>query len=86
MSLKGQEAPVLDGFSGDQRFYIGWAQVWRSKSTAQSVLNFLNLTMHAPGHIRGNGAVRNQQSFYDAFAVKEGDKMYIEPKQRVSIW
>lgn len=86
LSLKGQEAPVLDGFTGDQRFYIGWAQVWRTKSTPQSVLNNINLAVHAPGHIRANGTVRNQQGFYEAFAVKEGDKMYIEPEKRISIW
>ena len=86
LSLQGKEAPVLDGFTGDQRFYIGWAQVWRTKSTRENLLNSINLATHAPGHIRGNGAVRNQQSFYDAFAVKEGDKMYIPPEKRVSIW
>lgn len=86
LSLKGQTAPVIDGFSGDQRFYIGWAQVWRSKSNPEYLLNSLNLANHAPGHVRGNGAVRNQQSFYEAFGIKEGDKMYLSPEKRISIW
>ena len=86
LSLKGQPAPVIDGFSGDQRFYIGWAQVWRSKSNPEYLLNSLNLASHAPGHVRGNGAVRNQQSFYGAFEIKEGDKMYLSPEKRISIW
>lgn len=86
LSLKGQPAPVIDGFSGDQRFYMGWAQVWRSKSNPEYLLNSLNLSSHAPGHVRGNGAVRNQQSFYEAFGIKEGDKMYLSPEKRISIW
>ncbi|WP_432209878.1 M13-type metalloendopeptidase, partial [Acinetobacter variabilis] len=86
LSLKGQPAPVIDGFSGDQRFYMGWAQVWRSKSNPEYLLNSLNLVSHAPGHVRGNGAVRNQQSFYEAFEIKEGDKMYLSPEKRISIW
>ena len=86
LSLKGQPAPVIDGFSGDQRFYMGWAQVWRSKSNPEYLLNSLNLASHAPGHVRGNGAVRNQQSFYEAFGIKEGDKMYLSPEKRISIW
>lgn len=86
LSLKGQPAPVIDGFSGDQRFYIGWAQVWRSKSNPEYLLNSLNLASHAPGHVRSNGAVRNQQSFYEAFEIKEGDKMYLSSEKRISIW
>jgi len=86
LSLKGQPAPVIDGFSGDQRFYMGWAQVWRSKSNPEYLLNSLNLASHVPGHVRGNGAVRNQQSFYEAFEIKEGDKMYLSPEKRISIW
>jgi putative endopeptidase len=86
LSLKGQPAPVIDGFSGDQRFYMGWAQVWRSKTNPEYLLNSLNLASHAPGQVRGNGAVRNQQSFYEAFDIKEGDTMYLPPEKRVSIW
>lgn len=86
LSLKSQPAPVIDGFSGDQRFYMGWAQVWRSKSNPEYLLNSLNLALHAPEPVRGNGAVRNQQSFYEAFEIKEGDKMYLPPEKRISIW
>ena len=53
---------------------MGWAQVWRSKSNPEYLLNSLNLASHAPGHVRGNGAVRNQQSFYEAFGIKEGTR------------
>nr|WP_254202659.1 MULTISPECIES: M13 family metallopeptidase [unclassified Acinetobacter] len=86
LSLKGQPAPVIDGFSGDQRFYMGWAQTWRSKTNPEYLLNSLNLASHAPASVRSNGSVRNQQSFYDAFEIKEGDKMYLPPEKRVSIW
>ncbi|WP_455603271.1 M13-type metalloendopeptidase, partial [Acinetobacter pecorum] len=86
LSLKGQPAPVIDGFSGDQRFYMGWAQTWRSKTNSEYLLNSLNLASHAPASVRSNGTVRNQQSFYDAFEIKEGDKMYLPPEKRVSIW
>ena len=65
---------------------MGWAQVWRSKSNPEYLLNSLNLALHAPEPVRGNGAVRNQQSFYEAFEIKEGDKMYLPPEKRISIW
>ena len=86
LSLKGQPAPVLDGFTGDQRFYMGWAQVWRSKSNPEYILNNLKSGVHSPDHIRGNGAVRNHSSFYDAFGVKEGDEMYLPPEKRITMW
>lgn len=86
LSLNGQPAPVLDGFTGEQRFYMGWAQVWRSKTNPEYILNNLKSSAHSPDAVRGNGAVRNHQGFYDAFDVKEGDKMYLPPNQRVVMW
>jgi putative endopeptidase len=86
IALGGRAAPVMDGLSGDQRFFIGWAQVWRAKLRAQQELVYLKTDPHAPPQFRGNGAVRNQPGFYSAFGVKEDDSMYLPPAQRVIIW
>jgi putative endopeptidase len=86
LSLKGQSAPVIDGFTGDQRFYMGWAQVWRSKSTPEYILNHLKSAAHSPSHVRGNAAVRNHAAFYEAFNIQEGDQMYLPPKDRIVMW
>jgi putative endopeptidase len=86
MSLGGQASPVLDGFTGDQRFFMGWAQVWRSKSNPEYILLHLNSSAHSPNPVRGNGAVRNHAKFFEAFNVKEGDKMYLAEKDRVTMW
>ena len=85
-SLGGKESPVIDGFTGDQRFFIGWAQVWRRKYTDENLLNRLKSDPHSPSEFRCNGVVSNIPAFYTAFDVKEGDKMYIAPEQRVKIW
>lgn len=86
MSLNGQPAPVLDGFSADQRFYMGWAQVWRSKSNPEYVILNLNSSAHSPNPVRGNGAVRNHAKFFEAFGIQPGDKMYLAEKDRVVVW
>lgn len=86
ISLNGQPSPVLDGFTGDQRFYMGWAQVWRSKSNPEYVILNLNSSAHSPNPVRGNGAVRNHKQFFEAFDIKEGDKMYLPEKDRVIVW
>ncbi len=86
LSLAGQPAPVIDGLSGDQRFYMGFAQVWRSKIRDAQQIVYLKSDPHAPDRFRANGTLRNQAGFYNAFDVKPGDKMYLAPKQRVSIW
>ncbi|NRR33167.1 M13 family peptidase [Oxalobacteraceae bacterium] len=86
LSLNGQTAPVIDGLSGDQRFYMGFAQVWRSKVREAQQLVYLKVDPHSPDRFRANGSVRNQTGFYEAFNVKPGDKMYLPPKQRVSMW
>jgi putative endopeptidase len=86
LSLGGKEAPVIDGLTGDQRFYLGWAQVWRGKSRDAQVIVQVKTDPHSPEQFRGNGTLKNQPGFYSAFGVKEGDKMYLKPEERVLIW
>ncbi len=86
ISLGGKPAPVIDGLTGDQRFFMGWAQVWRIKYRDEAMVNQIKVGPHAPGMYRANGAVINHPAFFEAFGVKEGDKMYLPPKDRVSIW
>ncbi|TFW27636.1 M13 family peptidase [Massilia arenosa] len=86
ISLKGQSAPVIDGLSGDQRFYLGFGQVWRAKMREEQQIVQLKTDPHSPGVYRANGTVVNQPGFYEAFGVKEGDKMYVAPEKRVIIW
>jgi predicted metalloendopeptidase len=86
ISLKGKKAPVIDGMTGDQRLYSGWAQVWRSKMREQQQIVQVKTDPHSPGQYRANGTLRNQPGFYEAFGVKQGDKMYLAPTERVIIW
>jgi len=85
-SLKGEEAPVLDGFTGPQRFFLGRSQGRRYKRTEESLRQRLLSAPHSPMYLRVNGMARNMDEFYKAFDVKEGDKMYIAPDNRVRIW
>ena len=86
LSLKGKKAPVINGLSGDQRFYMGWGQVWRTKMREPAQIAQIKTDPHSPGQYRANGTLKNQPGFYEAFGVKEGDKMYLAPKDRVIIW
>ena len=86
MSLGGKTAPVIDGLTGDQRFFMGYAQVWRSKSREDALRAQLISDPHSPGEFRVNGIVGNVDVFYQAFDVKEGDAMYLKPEDRVNIW
>jgi putative endopeptidase len=86
ISLDGKPAPVIDGLSGDQRFFHGWGQVWRTLNRDQSLRNQIMSDPHSPGEQRVNGVVRNMDAWYAAFDVKEGDKMYLAPDKRVKIW
>jgi predicted metalloendopeptidase len=86
LSLGGKPAPVIDGLTGVQRVFFGWAQVWRTKSRDAEAIRRLAIDPHSPPEFRCNGIVRNLDAFYDAFAVKESDELYLEPEQRVSIW
>ncbi len=85
-SLNGKEAPVIDGLTGDQRFFMGYAQIWRSKIVEKSMRNRVATDPHSPGEFRALGSLSNMNEFYQAFDVKEGDAMYIAPEKRVKIW
>jgi len=86
ISLKGKPAPVIDGLTGDQRFYMGWGQVWRTKMREPAQIAQIKTDPHSPAQYRANGTLKNQPGFYEAFGVKAGDKMYLAPKDRVIIW
>lgn len=85
-SLNGEEAPVIDGLTGDQRFFIGYAQVWRGKAREERLRNSLLTDPHSPPQFRTNGPLSNFTPFYEAFGVEEGDGMYRPPEERVKIW
>jgi putative endopeptidase len=86
LSLNGKPAPVIDGTTGDQRFFMAWAQVWRAKSREASERQRLVTGPHSLEQFRINGVVRNFNEWYRAFDVKPGDKLYLPPEQRVRIW
>jgi putative endopeptidase len=86
ISLKGKEAPIIDGLTGPQRLFIGWAQVWRAKFRNPDLSRRLAIDPHSPAEFRCNGVVRNLTEFYDAFGVKEGDKLWLPANDRVRIW
>jgi putative endopeptidase len=86
ISLAAHEAPVIDGLTGDQRLYLGWVQVWRGKVREAEAIQRIKTDPHSPPAVRGTAPMRNQPGFYAAFGVKPGDKMYLPPNQRVSIW
>ncbi|HSG52897.1 MAG TPA: M13 family metallopeptidase, partial [Rheinheimera sp.] len=86
LSLDGKESPVLDGFTGEQRFFISWAQVWRTKFREEALRRQLSTGPHSPAHYRVIGVLPNIPQFYTAFDIKEGDAMYLPPELRVKIW
>jgi predicted metalloendopeptidase len=86
LSLAGRPSPVIDGLSGDERLYLGWVQVWRGKAREAEAIQRTKTDPHSPPAVRGTAPVVNQAGFYAAFGVKEGDKMYVPPERRVSIW
>jgi putative endopeptidase len=86
LSLKGKEPPVLGGLTGDQRFFLSWAQVWRAKYREGVLRELVMSDVHSPVYFRVNGAVRNMDAWYKAFNVQPGDKLYLPPEERVSIW
>jgi putative endopeptidase len=83
---QGGKAPVISGFTGDQRFFLAWAQLWRNITSEGEERRRAAGDPHSPGEFRVNGVVRNVDAWYDAFGVKPGDKLYLPPKQRVRIW
>ena len=85
-SLNGAPSPVIDGFTGDQRVFLGWAQVWRTKSRLDALKQQTATDSHSPARFRVDGPMRNIDAWYDAFGVKPGDKLYLDPQERVRIW
>ena len=85
-SLNGKDSPVLDGFTGEQRLFIGWAQSWLNKDREETLRNQIASDPHSPPKFRVNGVVRNIPEFYKAFNVKPTDSLYLAPEKRVRIW
>ncbi|MNS48235.1 Neutral endopeptidase [compost metagenome] len=85
-SLSGKAAPAVDGLSADQRFFVGYARVWRSKSRPEWLKMRLSTDPHSPEQYRTNGVLTNLDAFYDAYGLKPGDKLYKSPEERVRIW
>jgi putative endopeptidase len=86
LSLGGEEPPVVDGLTGDQRFFLSYAQVWRSKTRDETTVNRLKSDPHSPAEFRVNGIVRNVDAWYAAFDVTPEHALYLPPDERVSIW
>jgi len=86
LSLNGKAAPVLDGFTGDQRLFLGYAQVWRYKARDETIRQRVVSDPHSPPQFRINGAVRNVDAWYEAMGVKPGEKLYLAPQDRVHLW
>jgi predicted metalloendopeptidase len=77
---------VLDGFTGDQRFFLSWSQTYRVKVREPQLRNAIATDPHSPAEFRVNGVVRNMDAWYDAFDVKPGDRLYLATRDRVRIW
>jgi len=86
LSLGGKPAKVIDGLTGDQRFFMGFGQIWRAKMRDDAMIVRIKTGPHTPDQFRGHGTVRNQPGFYETFGVKAGDQMYLPPEERVTIW
>jgi len=86
MSLNGQPAPVINGLTGDQRVFLGWAQVWRTKIRDEALRQQVTVDPHAPGAYRASATVRNIDAWYEAFGVEPGDEQYLAPEARARIW
>lgn len=86
LSLNGKESPVIEGLTGEQRLFIGWSQVWRRNYRDEELGRRLMTDSHSPSHFRAMGTPRNIPAFYQAFDLKEGDKMFLSPEDRVKIW
>ena len=85
-SLQGKSAPTLDGFTGDQRVFLGFAQIWREKTREGALRQRVLSNPHSPSEFRADGPVRNIDAWYDAFGVKQGEKYYLAPDARVHLW
>ena len=85
ISLKGKKAPVIDGFTGDQRVYLGFGQIWQTKAREAAIRQQITTDPHTPGAWRGYVA-RNVDAWYSAFGVKPGQKFYLTPAERIRVW
>ncbi|HEU5257487.1 MAG TPA: M13-type metalloendopeptidase [Vicinamibacterales bacterium] len=85
-SLRGRPAPVIEGLTGDQRVFLGWAQVWRQKIRDETLRQGLVSDPHSPARYRVNGVIRNIDGWYSAFGIQPGDALYVAPASRVRIW
>ena len=86
ISLGGTPAPVVGGFTGEQRFFLSWSQTYRGKVREAQLRQDVMADPHSPVEFRVNGVVRNLDAWYDAFAVKPGDRLYLDPTERVHVW
>ena len=86
IALAGKDAPVIDGLTGDQRFFIGYAQIWRGKIRTEAMKVRLATDPHSPGEFRCNQILKNLPQFHNAFGVKPGDALYMAPEEQVAIW
>ncbi|MEO0010998.1 MAG: hypothetical protein RIQ39_587 [Actinomycetota bacterium] len=86
LALKGASAPVIDGLTGDQRFFLSWAQAWRGKNRPEEVRRRIATDPHSPDEFRCNQIVRNLAPYYEAFEVTAADAMWLDPAERVRIW
>jgi putative endopeptidase len=86
VSLHGRPAPVIGGFTGDQRFFLSWGQAWRDKLRPDLEKMILVSDVHSPARWRVDGTLRNIDEWYGAFGVRPGDKLYLAPEKRVHVW
>ena len=86
IALGGAEAPVIDGYTGVQRLLLSWGQVWQQKSREAETIRLLTIDPHSPNEFRCNQILRNIDAFYGAFGVAEGDRLWLAPEERVTIW
>lgn len=85
-ATEGMDVPVIDGFTGDQRFFMAWAQIWKGLYRDEALKRQVATDSHSNGRFRVNGVVRNMDAWYEAFGVEEGAELYLPPEERVSIW
>ena len=86
LSLNGKSSPVIDGLTGNQRLFMGWAQCWRQKMRAEEVRRRVATDPHSPDEFRCNQVVRNLDEFYEAFGITENDGLFLPENERVRIW
>jgi predicted metalloendopeptidase len=86
LALNGQSPPALDGITGEQRFFLGFGQIWREALRDEALRNQILSDPHSPGRYRINGVVHNNDAWYEAFNVQPGEALYLTPAQRVQIW